>query len=219
MSFIEASTYIRNLQLPIGLSKDWESPYRLLAGAAYSIGLAEGIADSGDPLPSVDADWWATLEASANNKIIDKLCPEWMANWFASFTLTNAIFRVAAATEKLCYLVGDLGQRDRKFLWKAVRQKKSHLSVRVPAAHQALGQMPDSRKKRADKLKRIRGAFAKYNQLTLPLLCAFIQTDIDKHVPYQPIKRLAFDRLLATESLKQASKIWNEAMAWKLVNP
>lgn len=219
MSFAAASACMRSLTLPTGLPTEWESPYRLLAGAAYSIGLAEGLSDGGGLLPPIDANWWPALESSANTKEITTQSPDWFPTWFGSYALTNSIFRVAAATEKMAYLVGELGQRDRKFFWRAVRQARSTLSLRVPAAHRFLGQMPSSRKKRAGRLGRIRTAFASFGTLKLPLMCAFIQTDIDKHVPYQPLKRLPFDRLLATKSLEQASEIWNQAVHWRLNNP
>jgi hypothetical protein len=47
---------------------------------------------------------------------------------------------------------------------------------------------------------------------TLPLVCAFIQTDTDKHVAYVPRKDLMFDDHLATGAFLAACDLWDAAV-------
>jgi len=66
----------------------------------------------------------------------------WLHFWKASYMLTNAIYRIAAAAEKTCYLAApDLDGR-RQQLWESVRAPTSALSSKLPRAHELLGQMP-----------------------------------------------------------------------------
>jgi hypothetical protein len=48
--------------------------------------------------------------------------------------------------------------------------------------------------------------------VTLPLVCAFIQTDIDKHVASKPLKPLLFESTLAAGAFPEASALWDAAI-------
>jgi len=196
---------------PNGLSDDWLSPYRLLWGAAYSIGRAKrsttGMSDgAGADIPQ---------DLSSSLKEIVKATDEhpfpWFHFWNTSYMLTNAIYRIAAASEKSCCLAAQHPEGDRQWLWEAVKEADSALSKKIPKAHELLGEMP-TRKNRATFLQAQREGFPADLKVTLPLVCAFIQTDIDKHVAYKPLKQLAFDFTLATQSFLEACDLWDAAV-------
>ena len=48
--------------------------------------------------------------------------------------------------------------------------------------------------------------------VTLPLVCAFIQTDIDKHVAYKPLKPLLFEGTLAAGAFLEACDLWDASI-------
>ena len=125
--------------------------------------------------------------------------------------LTNAIYRVAAAAEKICYLTGPELREDRRVLSKAALTPDSELSRRLPKAYELLGQMPSRKDRRAHLLAQ-RTTFPDSQSIALPLVCAFIQTDIDKHVASRPLKELAFDVTLAAESFREACDLWDAAV-------
>ena len=61
-----------------------------------------------------------------------------------------------------------------------------------------------SRKERAGYLRAHREAFPGSMTVPLPLMCAFIQTDIDKHIAYKPLKPLLFEGTLAAGAFLEA---------------
>src|SRR5688572_8434797 len=82
-----------------GVGSDWESPYRLLAGAVYSLSCASTFGESKTltfEWPKINAAIEAGNQWSINNS--------WGQTWLASYFITNGIFRIAAAAEKLCSL-------------------------------------------------------------------------------------------------------------------
>src|SRR5262245_39097043 len=106
------------------LPEEWVSPYRLLWGAAYSIGIAEksmvNMAGHGVLVPP-------DLAPHLKTAIEDERTVSWFPLWHASYMLTNAIYRVAAAAEKICYLAAQQPQEERRWLWDAVRNQGSPL--------------------------------------------------------------------------------------------
>ena len=87
---------------------------------------------------------------------------------------TNAIYRVAAASEKICYLADPGLRGDRRRLWDAAVSATSALSEKLPKV--------------------------------------YIQTDIDKHVAYRPLKELLFDGTLAAGAFLEACDLWDAAI-------
>lgn len=184
----------------------WVSPYRLLWGAAYSIGTAECSIMGGD-LGDIPLDLSPHLKAAVDYS--DEL--PWFRKWEASYLLTNAIFRVAAAAEKICYLVDPGLKGYRRALWKAAADRDSVLSERLPKAHDLLGPM-DGVTDRTGYLHTQRDAFPALSTVASPLMCAFMQTDRDKHVAYSPLKELGFDKALAAGAFVEACELWDHAV-------
>lgn len=216
-NFQDVALTAQSMEKPTGLPEPWTSPYRLLGGAAFSIGLAHQFLSGPNPgSVAIPDDWWSTLEhhATQNQLTLGKATPPWLRIWGASYMLTNAIFRIAAAVEKTCYLVGQLPENTRKQLWKAIHDNQSLLSKRLPTARKALRQMPGPHAARNQYLQRSRQGFQQTRKLRYPLLHAIIQTDIDKHVAYKPAKELQYERTLATNAFIQATHIWNEAVGY-----
>lgn len=165
-TFSDVRQAMVGLAKPDGLPEVWLSPYRLLGGSAFAIATAERVLNGPDPDPvDIPNEWWQSLQDAATNTGTN---PVWFDTWHASFMLTNAIFRVAAAAEKTCYLVGDLQEPSRKQLWKAVRDQDSTLCLRVPAARRALGQMPKSRPQREAWLTQSRAGLEQSQRLRYP---------------------------------------------------
>jgi hypothetical protein len=136
----------------------------------------------------------------------------WFQKWEASYLLTNAIFRVAAAAEKTCYLVDPALEDDRGNLWPAAAAKKFALAERLPKTHELLGKMP-KREARPAYLQAQRDVFPALLMVASPLMCAFMQTDRDKHVAYHPLKELGFEQALATGAFFEACDLWDGAVA------
>ena len=192
------------------LPGEWVSPYRLLFGAAYSIGAAErSLASRTGEATEVPVD----LSSSLNGAIQDEgRTIAWLHFWRASYMLTNAIYRVAAAAEKICY-PADPGLRgDRRRLWDAAVSATSALSEKLPKVYDLLGKMPRGRPARAAYLRAQRETFPGPMTVALPLVCAFIQTDIDKHVAYRPLKELLFDGTLAAGAFLEACDLSDAAI-------
>lgn len=147
----------RRVSTPDRLPDEWVSPYRLLWGAAYSVGIAENALEN-----ESGADFALPLDLSSSLKLAvegnDADSISWLPRWRASYMLTNAVFRVAAATEKICYLADPDLQWDRGKLWDALRNPNSSLSTKVPIAPKLLGHMP-SLKDRASYLDGQREVF------------------------------------------------------------
>jgi hypothetical protein len=81
-------------------------------------------------------------------------------------------------------------------------------------AHELLGQqmrMPKC-KDRAGHLQAQREEFASSQKVALPLMCASMQTDRDKHVAYSPLKELRFEHVLATNAFLEACDLWGAAV-------
>lgn len=199
----------RRARTPERLPREWVSPYRLLFGATYSIGTAEK-SIKGDPplqLDDIPLDLSSSLDAVIHH-------PEslpWFRVWHASYMLTSAIFRIAAAAEKVCLLaVPTVKSRDD--LWREARTADSRLSMKLPRAHELLGKMPKRWVARSRFLQVQREEFPVSLTVALPLVCAFAQTDRDKHVPYSPGKELAFEHALATLALREACDLWDNAV-------
>src|SRR4030095_14591665 len=133
MSFTAVRTRFAKLQ-PLYELSDWTSPYRLLFGAGYSIGAAEAmmlVDQSGD----IPYDLSSHLAAA----VIHNEELRWFGRWKASYLLTNAIFRVAAAAEKICYLAEPGLAEHRGSLWEAVNSPTTAVSQKLPKAYQLLG--------------------------------------------------------------------------------
>ena len=126
------------------LPGEWVSPYRLLFGAAYSIGAAErSLASRTGEATEVPVD----LSSSLNGAIQDEgRTIAWLYFWRASY------------------------------------------------------------------LRAQRETFPGPMTVALPLVCAFIQTDIDKHVAYRPLKELRFDGTLAAGAFLEACDLWDAAI-------
>jgi len=208
-TFASLSARFSQIRVPDQLPGEWLSPYRLLFGAAYSVGVAErSLASKTGDATDVPLDLSSALDGALRDD--DRTVP-WLRFWSASYMLTNAIYRVAAAAEKICYLSVSELREDRRQLWNAVGEPTSALSAKVPKAHEVLGKMP-TRNKRAAYLQAQREAFPGALTVTTPLVCAFIQTDIDKHVAYRPLKELLFDGTLAAGAFLEACDLWNAAI-------
>jgi hypothetical protein len=208
MRFSEILERVGRMRGPDGLPEEWLSPYRLLWGAAYSIGKAEQSAALATDVP-VPPDLSTSL-APAVQRGGDEL--PWFHRWKASYLLTNAIFRNAAAAEKICFLTAGQTEWRREDLWTAMKKPGSDLSKKLPQAYHLLRHMPARLTNRARYLKRQREVFQMKGRLPRPLICAFIQTDTDKHVPYPPLKELFFDFTLASGSFLEACELWDGAV-------
>jgi hypothetical protein len=207
-----ASLSHRFTQVPVPddqLPGEWLSPYRLLWGAAYSIGIAErSLAGSAAELVHIPVDLSSSLNSAVHHS--DDL--PWFGIWHASYMLTSAIFRVAA--EKICHLAAPELDDDRQKLWTDAANADSRLSKKVPRAHELLGKqmrMP-KRKDRPGYLQAQREEFASSQKVALPLMCAFMQTDRDKHVACSPLKELRFEHVLATNAFLEACDLWGAAV-------
>ncbi len=209
-TFASLSDHFTRVRVPEPqLPDEWVSPYRLLFGAAYSVGVAErSLATRTGEASEVPHDLSSSLTGAVRDE--ERTVP-WLHFWKASFMLTNAIYRVAAAAEKICYLADPGLQEDRRRLWEAAATRTSALSVKLPKAHDLLGKMP-SRRGRAVYLRAQRESFPGSMTVALPLVCAFIQTDIDKHVAYRPLKELLFDNTLAAGAFLEACELWDAAI-------
>jgi hypothetical protein len=183
----------------------WTSPYRLLAGAAYSIG-------SFTALPGTDEAGfdWADIRKSIEARTWWRINNTWGDRWQSSYLLTNAIFRVAASFEKMCVLTMAT-QGIRTEIRRAVAGTHT-LSAKAPSIHKFLLPWP------SNYLPADAGAFLRAARqsdrpgraIPHPLLCCIMQTDQDKHVPYAPIKSLEFDFKIASDGLMEACQIWEE---------
>ncbi len=132
--------------------------------------------------------------------------------------LTNAIFRVAAATEKILGLIGDNSGNGRDILAKLRTSKSIAVGIELPKAHEHLHRyparekrVPDPNTKRKKFLADQRKLYEQSKSIDAPLVAAIIQHDSDKHVPHPPIKDLGFDFELAVGSFRQACDVWDEA--------
>jgi hypothetical protein len=189
---------------------DWENPYRLLAGAAFSIGIHEALGLGVDKSfhwkklrQSIESGKWWTIDA------------HWGATWFSSHVLTNALFRIAAAAEKVCYIVDTTPKKERKnirtAIRKAIQPPKHPLSDAIPQLRTFLLpwlstlSYPDV--KAFLEVRRL--AFQTTQAIDFPLLCTIFQTDQDKHAPFAPTKELAFFRALATGGFHQACEVYD----------
>jgi hypothetical protein len=201
---------------------DWESPYRLLAGAAYSIGSAHFLYNKPgiNPTFPLSHDWRDILLANARNATLSAEAPPWWPVWTASYMLTNAIFRIAAATEKILGLVARCQGSGRKVLGMLRKSKNIGAGIQLQKAFDYLHAYPLLKKGEADphvNMKKLladqRMQFQTYRTIDFPLVGAIIQHDSDKHVPYPPIKDLSFDFALSTNAFYQACDVWDEAYA------
>src|SRR5262249_695940 len=117
-----------------GPEDPWLSPYRLLFGAAYSMGRVEPLIEIGDlgPIPSdLSHDLKLAVPHSAESPCFPKGA--------ASFLLTNGIFRVAAGAEKICSLFEPSLEEGRRALWTAVKQPTTAFSKKLPKAYELVG--------------------------------------------------------------------------------
>lgn len=199
---------------------DWESPYRLLAGAAYSIGCAYCLYQKPgiNPTFPLSPDWRDVLLGRAKTASLDEGEPHWWPVWAASYMLTNAIFRVAAATEKILGLIGNDLSNGRDVMGKLKASSTVAAGVDLPKAHEYLRHYParekgasDPHAKRKKLLHDQRENYDRNRVIDSPLVCAIIQHDSDKHVPYPPEKDLDFDFELAVSAFNQACDVWDEA--------
>ena len=100
MSFAKLLERLGSAPKADGLREEWVSPYRLLWGAAYSIGIAErSMMHIGGPEMVIPPD----LASHLKTAVEDERTVSWFPLWHASHILTNAIYRVAAAAEKICF--------------------------------------------------------------------------------------------------------------------
>jgi len=183
----------------------WTSPYRLLAGAAYSIG-------SFTALPEIDEAGfdWADIRKAIESRSWWRINDTWGTRWQSSYLLTNAIFRVAAAFEKMC-VVTMATQGIRTEIRRAVAGTHT-LSAKAPSIQKFLAPWPSCYlpPDTAAYLKTARRDDRPGRAIPHPLLCCIMQTDQDKHVPYRPIKSLDFDFKMATDGFMEACQIWEE---------
>jgi hypothetical protein len=208
MTFADVAARFEKTQPPDQLPETWLSPYRLLWGAAYAIGTAERSRGGWGEVP-LDL---SPFLRGAVERPEDSTMP-WLPFWRDSFMLTNAIYRIAASAEKVCGLVTGRTEEIRAWLWDEARTTTSCLSKALPLAHGLLKDMPPKKDHaRRAYLHAQRETFRASGQPpTPPLVCAFIQTDTDKHVPYGPLKELMFDRALAITSFLEACDLWDAA--------
>lgn len=216
MTFTTLADRFKQVQEPNGLERRWESPYRLLGGAFYSLGC--GLRLAGSPSTkfevSLPQDWRETLEKMAGDQSTEVLA-EWWDVWSASYMLTNAIFRIAAATEKATGLIGD-SPDDGRNVFSQLQ------TLGLTNSYAILKNWPTgkgSRPKKKAILKSARDSFAPGTSILDPLLCAIIQTDNDKHSPYPPVKDLNFDSTLASSAFVQACDVWDEIVVAAKAKP
>jgi hypothetical protein len=208
-TFASLSGRFARVRVPDELAAEWQSPYRLLFGAAYSVGVAErSFAGRTGDAPEVPLNLSSALEGAVQDG--ERTAP-WFPFWRASYMLTNAIYRVAAAAEKTCYLSSPGLQGKRWRIWEEAAIPTSPFSKKLSSAHDLLGKMPDG-KDRAAYLRAQRDMFPSSMTVALPLVCAFIQTDIDKHVAYKPLKPLLFEGTLAAAAFLEACDLWDAAI-------
>jgi hypothetical protein len=183
----------------------WTSPYRLLAGAAYSIGCFTAL--PGHDEAGFD---WLDLRRAIEAQSWWRINNTWGDRWQSSYLLTNAIFRVAASVEKMCYLTHNHGAI-RGEIRRALRERHP-LSERAPSLRSFLGPWPTHTRPQARDafLRNARQGDRPGRRIPHPLLCCIMQTDQDKHVPYAPIKSLEFDFKIATEGFMEACQVWEE---------
>jgi len=209
MTFVDVAARFGKARPPEPAWPDpWVSPYRLLWGAAFSIGTAEPLLMSGasGDIP-LDLSPALTVAVEHPGEL------PWFHKWEASYLLTNAIFRVAAAAEKICGLATDRPDDIRVWLAPEARRADSRLSTTLPLAHALLKGIPNKDSRGAYLRGQREEFFTKGKPPTPPLVCAFLQTDTDKHVPYAPLKELSFDSTLAATSFLEACDLWDAAAA------
>lgn len=214
LSFETISARFETIRMEEGTPHTWESPYRLLGGAAYSIGCAlaasnlVGHSSVPDQLPP---SWWKLVRSQVESGSPITENERWIHIWSASYMLTNAMFRIAAATEKVLSLVSNRPNNGRS-TFGDLRNSGSTISQRVPTAHKYLNMLPSSEGNLREEF--LRQARASFNggDVGGALACIFMQTDEDKHVPYKPLKQLPFEFAMTTQGFVQACEIFDEAI-------
>lgn len=218
----EVKEHFRNINRPsvLGVSQLWESPYRLLGGALYSI--RRGIKSKGSardvPLPKPLPDNWIDilLRHTAHGITVGK-DERWVHIWAASYMFTNAVYRIASATEKVVGLAAGKPGKGRDVIG-AFKDAKKGTPKGLEKARQFLTELPRSDKHATDKVlkertKLLEGARANFPKPFPALVCAIIQTDSDKHEPEHPRKELEFDCALATNSFLEACTVFDQAVS------
>jgi hypothetical protein len=131
---------------------------------------------------------------------------------------TNAVYRIASATEKTAGLAAGKPGKGREVIGNFKVAKKP-TPPGLDKARQYLRDLPSSDKyattgvlkKRA---KLLADARDHYPARPFPaLVCAIIQADSDKHMPEHPRKELEFDCALAMNSFLEACEVFDEAVA------
>lgn len=213
MTFHDIDRRFRRARKPRNLHLNWQSPYRLLGGAAFSIGRAYAVRPSAgsNPPSEVSSEWWEILSTASRDERSVPSGNAWWRTWYTSFMLTNSIFRIASATEKTLCLSQGVTDSGRDLLVTA-RRPNSALSLSFPRAHQLLRAIPSRNNERRDEfLLQARNRFLPGRPIAHPLVCVIIQADTDKHIPSPPLKELGFDFALAMEGFMEACELWDDA--------
>jgi len=199
---------------PKTASDPWHSPYMLLGGALFSMGCAN--TDENRSLDTVmfdiDPGTWDEVYDQVRTFKIDPASTPWIPIWYASYMLTNALFRISAAAEKICYLCGADSKGGRPALWKVIAKADSVLNRNLPALSGYLGKMPGTWIERAEQLRKMREHYQNSGKVEAPLMHVIIQADTDKHVPYRPVKEIGFEWELAIGGFVEALDLWKQAV-------
>lgn len=203
------------------VADEWESPYRLLGGALYSIRRGYTSLDSAHDvaLPSPLPDNWVDLllqHTTHGDNLGEE--NEWIHIWAASYMFTNAVYRIASATEKVAGLAAGRPGNGREVIGE-FKDPNKPIPPGLEKARELLRDLPPSDRfatpsttvmARADLLERAR---TNYPRPFPAIICAIIQADSDKHMPQYPRKTLNFDCALAMDSFLEACAILDQALS------
>jgi len=203
-----------------GVDGTWESPYRLLGGALYSIHRGYKSKDAAndvifpDQLPE---NWLDVLLQHTTHGSNLGENNDWIHIWAASYMFTNAVYRIASATEKIAGLAGGKPGRGREVIGE-LKDPNKPTPLGLEKARTYLKDLPcsdryatpNSPRERAELLDKARNGTLH----PIPaLVCAIIQADGDKHMPEYPRKELEFDCALAMDAFLEACDIFRQALS------
>jgi len=198
----------------VNVPDGWQSPFMLLGGALFSMGCANT-----DPNMSIDnvmydmePGTWNDVFDQVRQFAIDPDSDRWIHLWYSSYMLTNGLFRIAAATEKICTLCSPEKKSGRQGMWVQIKDPGSALNRALPAARGFLGEMPKTWDERGQVLRDMRAQHDVTGKVDHPLMYTVIQADTDKHVPYRPVKEIRFEWQLAIGGFVEALTLWEQAL-------
>lgn len=189
---------------------DWASPYLLLLGADYSIRCADYIRTRNEPRNDKGRVSFLRQVVEAGRGLdID-------AHWGQSHFLSNAVFRIASAVEKMLMLLDP--KKNTPNLFQELFDVNSKLGVAFSTSRRHLKNWQANRNQRDAFLESSRKSFAANGILDAGsgLVCCLHQWDVLKHRPFAPeanpvVRDVEWYWAIAASGFEQATEMFCES--------